>query len=228
MGKEGLNLTQSKVDTCMHHKKKDGALKAILIIHVDNCLILGPKEEIKILKEKLRLEFGTVKQGQLMKLLGVNYDWKRDENGEPYAIMPMYDKAKEIVHSYKEQVKKMPRSRNMLGMSGMNLKNNVEELVNITGYRSIIGTIIFYGTKITPEVAFTCGKLARYMHNPGNKCKETLITLVGYIKAKEKHELILRNLKDLITVMFVNSSYKDCKDTKKSRWDRYTQLEDVS
>jgi hypothetical protein len=44
------------------------------------------------------------------------------------------------------------------GAPGTVLEKNEGKMVNIEGYRSLIGKLLFYGTKIAPECSFTNGQ----------------------------------------------------------------------
>ena len=59
-------------------------------------------------------------------------------------------------------------------------------------YRSIIGKLMFYTTKIGPECAFAIGQLARHMQNPGEEHWKAVERAVGYIKGKKEHKLTMR------------------------------------
>jgi hypothetical protein len=86
----------------------------------------------------------------------------------------------------------------------------------IVSYRKIVGKAMFYCTKIAPELCFVTGLLARFMHNPGEEHWKALDRLVGYLKAKAHHELILRRPRNLSIISFGDSSFGDCPDTRRS------------
>ena len=72
----------------------------MIITHVDDCQISGTREEVDKVKKGLKKEFGTTEDGILKKFLGVRYEWQENEQGEPYAIMSMEDKAEEVIRNY--------------------------------------------------------------------------------------------------------------------------------
>ena len=75
---------------------------------------------------------------------------------------------------------------------------------------------MIYVSKIGPECSFPCGQLARHMHNPGVQHWEAMERLVGYIRGKEKHELVIKRPRELSVISYGDSSYADCKDTRRS------------
>ena len=54
----------------------------------------------KKLKKKLCNEFGIFEDGQLIKLLGVRYEWKIFKSGEIYMVVSINDKSEEIIKKY--------------------------------------------------------------------------------------------------------------------------------
>ena len=215
--KDGMNYTQSEVDPCVFYRKdENGKLKGIIIAYVDDCICCGTREEIKYQKEMIRKEFGIVEDGRLRKLLGIKYKWEKDVKGERYITMSMNDKAEEIVNAYEKYASKKVVTFGTPACTGVTLENNDEEPVDVEQYRSIVGQIMFYSTKISPEIANSIRNLAQHMINPGIQHWKALERLVGYIKGKETHELILRKPKELRNYSYVDASFADCKDTRRS------------
>ena len=104
----------------------------------------------------------------------------------------MSDKAKEIVNTYLAATNKTTISKyKSSGKPGEILTKHNGEAIKHSEYRSILGKIMFYCTKVGLECSFACGQLARHMHNPGNKHWDAMRRMVGYIYGKEKHELII-------------------------------------
>ena len=167
----------------------------------------GRKEFIAEMKEKLKKEFGVVEDGQLRKLLGVRYEWKdRHDKEKARVIMSMNDKAEEIIRAYEKVIGETPKTYKTPGKPGSMLKKNEEDPVKLDEYRSILGKVMFYMTKIGPECSFAVGQLARHMHNPGKEHWEAMRRLVGYLRGKEKHEIVLYRPKDMRVVSFGDTS----------------------
>ena len=214
---DGLKMTQSESDPCVFFRRnKQGEIDIMIIIYVDDCMLIGTQESVNETKAKLRTEFGTTEDGQLKKLLGVRYDWEKTTDGEPYIKMSMNDKADEIIDSYQKITGRTPKIYSTPGAPGTVLTKNEGTMVMLDEYRSMIGKLLFYGTKIAPECAFANGQLARHMQNPGEEHWKALERMVGYLKGKEKHELIMRRPLNLRIISYGDSSYGDCKDTRRS------------
>ena len=180
-------------------------------------MIAGRDEFIDEMKHKLKNEFGVVEDGQLRKLLGVRYEWK-DIGDETKArvIMDMSDKAEEIINAYKKETGLMPRAYKAPGKPGEILVKNEGQPVKHGAYRSILGKIMFYVTKIAPECSFACGQLARQMHNPSEEHWTAMHRFVGYLVGKERHKLTIKRPSSLKIISFGDASYGDCLDTRHS------------
>ena len=63
---------------------------------------------------------------------------------------------------------------------------------------------------------FAIGQLARHMHNAGDEHWKEAERMVGYLKGKERHELIMRKPLNMRVISYGDSSYGDCKDTRRS------------
>ena len=196
-------------------KSSQGETIGVIVIYVDDCLIAGkPKKEMKY---KLKAEFGVVEDGKLRKLLGVRYEWNYiDDPDKANIVISMNDKAEEIIQAYEKLIGRTPRISKTPGVPGNTLQKNDGEPIKHKKYRSILGKVMFYITKISPECSFACGQLARHMHNPGQEHWNAMEKLIGYLRGKPKHELIMSRPKDMRVISLGDSSYGDCKDTRKS------------
>ena len=215
---QGLDLIQSKADPCLFFKKNnDGKTVGVIVVYVDDCVLAGEKDFINEMKSKLKDEFGVVEDGQLRKLLGVRYKW--DDLNDPVnarVTLSMQDKAEEIIRGYEKATGLTPRTQKTPGKPGEILEKHEGEAVKHSEYRSILGKLMFYVTKISPECSFACGQLARQMHSPGEKHWEAMGRIIGYLKGKDKHELVIRRPMTLKIISFGDASYGDCKDTRRS------------
>ena len=215
---EGLKLKQSKADPCLFFEVgPDGNINGVIVVYVDDCLLAGPQEFVDRMKNKLKKEFGVVEDGQLRKLLGVRYKWDDVDDAEKARVtLSMGDKADEIIKAYEKATGRTPRTQTTPGVPGETLSKNEEDPVQHDDYRSILGKAMFYVTKIAPECSYAINQLARHMHNPGQAHWRAMERFVGYLKGKERHELVIRRPTELKVYSFGDSSYADCKDTRRS------------
>ena len=128
----------------------------------------------------------------------------------------MEDKAEEIISSYEKATGRTPRVYKTPGKPHEVLEKHEGTAVRHSEYRSILGKLMFYVTKVSPECSFACGQLARQMHNPGEAHWEAMHRMIGYLKGKKKHELTIRRPTTLRIFSFGDASYGDCLDTRHS------------
>ena len=95
-------------------------------------------------------------------------------------------------------------------------KSDVEELDHINNYRLFIGQLMWYTTKVRPQVEKAARDLAVHMSHPGTKHLKALGSLIGYLKGKETKGIIIRNPEVLKAVMCRDSNDATYKDTIKS------------
>ena len=214
----GLGLTQSKADPCLFYKRnEEGTTIGIIVVYVDDCLLAGEKDFIVDMKAKLKSEFGVVEDGELRKLLGVRYRWNnRDDPVKASVTLEMKDKAEEIIRSYEKATGLTPRIQRTPGKPREILDKHDGVPVKHSEYRSILGKLMFYVTKVSPECSFACGQLARQMHNPNKKHWEAMGRIVGYLRGKEKHELVIKRPQNLRIYSFGDASYGDCNESRRS------------
>ena len=77
-----MGYKQSLADPCVFYKNNDDGLTLLFVlIHVNNSLLIGTKDEIKNFKEGIKKRFGFTDLGKLKKHLGVWYEEKFDKMG---------------------------------------------------------------------------------------------------------------------------------------------------
>jgi hypothetical protein len=97
------------------------------------------------------------------------------------------------------------------------MKKNEKEIENISEYRSIVGKVMFYASKVGPNLVCSSQELATHMSNPGEEHWKGIKHMVGHLKmVLEKPGMILRKPMNLRIISFLNSSYVSCADTRRS------------
>ena len=218
VSEDGLKLKQSQADPCLFFEvNSDGNVNGVIVVYVDDCLLAGPQEFVDRMKAKIKEEFGVVEDGQLRKLLGVRYSWEDLDDPEKARVtLSMDNKAAEIIKAFEKATGRTPRVQSTPGVPGLTLYKNSGGPIQHDDYRSILGKAMFYVTKIAPECSFAINQLARHMHNPGKPHWEAMERFIGYLKGKEKHELVIRRPREVRVFSFGDSSYADCRDTRRS------------
>ena len=82
-------FTACRSDPCILFLRENGHLKIVMLIHVDDSLCSGSRENLDKLYENVRKRYKISTLGQITKYLGVWYERKYNENDELYVIASM-------------------------------------------------------------------------------------------------------------------------------------------
>ena len=98
----------------------------------------------------------------------------------------------EIDQAFQEAMGKRAKFAKTPGFPGKMLSKNTEETVNITAYRSLTGKLLYYMTKVAPEMANAVRDLSSHMSNPGAEHWKAMERCVGYLVnlSTERRELL--------------------------------------
>ena len=88
--------------------------------------------------------------------------------------------------------------------------------IEVTGYRSFVGKLLFAMKKTYPELANPVRELSSHMECPGEEHWKSIGRMVGYLKHEATHGLRFNKPKDLAIVGMVDSDFATNKDTRKS------------
>ena len=208
VGENCNGIVQSKADPCVFYKKDANGFPIMAsAVTVDDCLLGGYPKELDIFMSDIEKQFNIVKELEVKKHLGINYDFKRDENNDIYALCTMKDKVDDIVKSYEEFIGENVKTYASPGAPNSVLNKNEGETHHIDKYRSLVGTIMFFATKVGPKICNQVRDLARHMANPGIEHWTALGRLVGFMKGMESKGMRLSKPVDLRTVSLVDSDF---------------------
>ena len=127
----------------------------------------GKPETLKPIKEKIKEKFNISESGKVNKFLGVYYEWGHDAK-VTYAIMTMEKDVKNIVEGYKKYTGSDLRVQKTPGSMGKTQRIiDLEEPDNINKYRSFVGQLMWYTTKVGPDVENLARELVVHMSHPG-------------------------------------------------------------
>ena len=214
-----IGLTQSRIDPCVFFKHDDtGHLILMLCCHIDDTTISGYQNDVKEFLDEFETHLAIERLGQVRKHLGVWYEWKRDDEGI-YVVASMNKMVDEIDEAFQEATGKRAKFAKTPGFPGKMLSKNEGEIVNINAYRSLVGKLLYYMTKVAPEMANAVRDLSSHMSNPGEDHWKSLERCIGYLVhlAMEKRGLVFRNPKELRSISsYADGDYAKCEDTRRS------------
>jgi hypothetical protein len=101
-----------------------------------------------------------VKLGKLKKHLGMKYDWKQLKLGNSYLEASMPKMIEEISEKFEKARGKPAKIYATLGIPGKMLRKNEGTMVDLDAFKSIVGKIMYYATKIVTEICNAVRELA--------------------------------------------------------------------
>ena len=121
----------------------------------------------------------------------------------------------EIIDNYKIATRKEVKIYTTQGTPGKCLMKHTGEPVKLDAYRSLVGKVMYYTTKLAPELSNAARELASHLSNPGEEHWHELGRLVGYLRQKKNLNLIYRKPRELRSISQCDSNYaKDPNDRK--------------
>jgi hypothetical protein len=211
-----MNFIQSKADPCVFIKRdENGKLLIILAVYVDDTLIIGSKDQVEKVYQQLKEKFVIEILGALNKHLGIRWTWTKYNTTEIGLKAKMITLADDIINDYKEASGKEPKISSTPGYPGKYLQKNEDEIVKLDAYRSIVGKLIYYMTKIRPDLSNAVRDLSAHLTNPGKEHWKALDRCVGYVKTTKLEGIYLKRPRSLQSISYTDADYaKDEKDRK--------------
>ena len=139
----------------------------MIVVYVDDVLMAGESENIKIFKEQLRKTYKITDLGKLKRHLGVWYEWNK--NGEDSMVkINMDDMASKIVKEYEESTNGTVKEWNSPGYPSIKLTKpeNDNETYNQDNYRLMAGKVMYLVNKSNPTCLIALRELAKHFNNP--------------------------------------------------------------
>jgi hypothetical protein len=214
---EQLKLQQSMTDPCIFYKEKNNKVVLILAMYVDDTLCLGHKEELEWMYKEIQKKFKIEKLGRLKKHLGIWYEWKNDpKTKELYLEASMPKLIEEIISNYKKATGKEAKMSNVPATPGKCLRKHEGQPMKLDEYRSLVGKIMYYTTKLAPELSNAARELASHLSNPGEEHWIELGKCVGFLRTGKFLNLVYRKPEELRSISTCDSNYAQDPNDRKS------------
>jgi hypothetical protein len=211
-----LKLIQSQTDPCIFYKKnKWNHPVLILALYVDDTLLAGTRTEVNWLYEQVQKRFKIEKLGKLKKHLGIWWEWHKEGN-QTYLSASMDKMIEDIRIKFKAAVGRDAKLASTPGFPGQMLTKNIGDSVMLDEYRSLVGKIMYYATKIGPDISNAARDLATHLSSPGNAHWKALERCVGYLASLKDSKLTFRKPRELRSISYCDSDYAKSEDDRKS------------
>ena len=214
---EDLKLKQSKTDPCVFYKlSSNNSLMLIVSVTVDDCAITGTDDDINWFMDGLEKRFKITRDGVISKHLGVHYEWGENAEGKKYCRATMNKKVDAAVTSYEKHVDKEARVHRTPGIPNLQLVKNDGEPDDIDMYRSLVGQVMFFTTKVGLKTGAATRALSAHMSNPGSIHWKALERLIGFLKGMELKGITYLEPESFQVIALADTDFANCRETRRS------------
>ena len=152
----------------------------------------------------------------MKKFLVVYYEWGHDYKF-PSAKITTDKDVNILVDGEDKFTGRYSKDQKTPGAPGTTIcKRKLKAPTYIYKCRSFVGHIMWYNTKVVPDVANVARELAIHMIHTGTEHGKALGPLIGYLKGEETKFITVRKPKVPKAVMLFDSNYATNKETRKS------------
>jgi hypothetical protein len=217
-----MGFKQSQTDPCIFYKHDaNNQLRLMLAIHVDDTIIAGFTNDLEEFIAEFQKHLKIERLGKLKKHLGIWWEWMTEPDGEVYLRASMPKMLEEVRKAYTEATGQELKAASTPGYPGKSMPKIAEgeDLHKPSEYRSILGKLMYYMTKLAPEIANTVRELATHMMAPSKEHWLWLTRCARYVcsaESREGHYFLIKRPRELRTICKSDSDYGKCETTRKS------------
>ncbi len=214
---ESMDMKQSQADPCVFYKLNDeDELMLMVSVTVDDCAVTGLESDIDWFMTELQKRFKITKGGLLKKHLGVDYEWGIQSDGKAYCKATMNKKVKATIQKYEEYIGKEAKVYESPGKPHEYLSKNEEEAIDIDEYRSIVGQLMFFTTKLGPKLGNATRALSGFMSSPGKTHWAALGRVIGYVKGMKMKGILYVEPESFKVIALADTDFGNCTETRRS------------
>ena len=214
---KGMNMKQSLADPCVFYRlDKNTELDLLVTVTVDDCAVPGLESNIKWFMDNVEKRFTITRSGILSKHLGINYEWGKLSNGKMYCRATMDKKVVDIVNHYERYIKDNVKAFETPGKPHEYLDKHMGEPVDIDEYRSLVGKMMFFTTKLGLKTGAATRALSGHMQNPGPDHWKALGRFVGYLSQLKLKGLMYVEPETFKVIALADTDFGNCKETRRS------------
>jgi len=211
-----MRMEQSEHDPCLWYRRNEKREVIVIVTtYVDDCMLIGTKENVESFKSDLKKFYKLTELGILKKHLGVWYEYGRDEHGL-FLEASMRDYVKDAQKMFTDAVGRPARPAKTPGYPNTSLVKNTGDVIMKDEYRSLTGKIMYFVKKIRPEAANAARELASHMDSPGEAHWKAMERIFGYLQDETTAAIKFRDPKFLKARTMVDSNWSTNQDDRKS------------
>lgn len=207
-----LKFKSSVNDPCLYIKKT--SIFIILIaLYVDDLLLIGnSKEQISKLKREFRMKFEMKDLGPVELMLGIQI--KRDRSNRKLFITQK-NYIEHILRRFGMQDSKSV-STPMEKISSKLYQDTSNTVATNVPYRQVIGSLIYLVTGSRPDIAYSVGKLSKFLDKPQQVHWMAAKRVLRYLSGTRSHGIVYDGKRGLEVQGYSDSDYAGCIESRKS------------
>ena len=215
---DNMKMKQSLADPCVFYKlDANDKLELLVSVTVDDCAVTGLPKNIEWFMKGLEGRFKITRGDILKKHLGVDYEWGLLPNGKSYCKATMVKKVDALVKAYEEHIGKEVKIYETPGKPHEYLAKSEEtEPVEVEKYRSFVGQLMFFTTKLCPKTGTATRALSGFMSNPNETHWKALGRVIGYLKGMELKGMMHVQPESFRVASLADTDYGNCPETRRS------------
>ena len=215
--KEPFGFTVSPADPCMLFKENNLGI-CIIIMHVDDMLAIGKKEQIQEFATMIQKEFSIKIQHNLADYLGCEFYMNKEKTqgwlGQPSIIKSLEQKFGEKAMKVRlSMTAGTPRS------TARRLENE-EDKVNAQDqetYRSGVGTLLYLTKHSRPDISNPVRELSKTMDAPAPAHVKEMYKLIKFVLSTKDYGLkfkLIKSMRKWVLKALNDSDFASDKETR--------------
>ena len=157
-----------------------------MYVNVGDVFMAGRPETLENIKEMIDLKLNIQESGKIKRFIGVYYEWAHEAKCM-YTKMTMDKDINKLVDGYKKFTGNALKVQKTPGAPGTTLsKSDIEEQKCIYQYIPLVGELMWYTTKVGPDVANEARELDTYISHTRPEHWKSLGRLIIYKKKKKE------------------------------------------
>jgi len=173
---KSIGLKQLETDECIFCKyDKNKKLCAILNLYVDDILLTGTDSEITKISNQIKRKYTISKLCEANKIIGINII--KTKEGYKINQKDYINKTIKKFMMNKTKTVRVPCTRITLK------QRENSDLVDVTKFKSLLGSLLYIATKTRPDIAFSVTQLARNCETPTKVDYDSAMLTLQYLKS---------------------------------------------
>jgi hypothetical protein len=173
---QSFGLTRIEHDPCIYRTQTCENEWVILCLYVDDLLIAGDDTSVKKIIDFLKRKYSVSAEGKIQRYLGINVT-----TGEgPWRL----DQSSDILGFIRDQQLEGLRKADRPGDPDLRYTDTLTgPAVNQTGFRSLIGRLLWYAIATRPDILYAVNVAAQFQQNPTTRAWTAAKRIARYLLA---------------------------------------------